>query len=224
MGASLDIEGLSVSTARGRCLLHIAELTAAPGTLLGVRGPSGAGKSTFLYAIAGLLDKAQGKVKWQGKDILDLSPEQRTAFRAASVGMVFQDFMLFDEMSPMANATVAALFAPRSELEASAADLMNRMGVPVEARGVASYSGGEKQRIAVVRAMAGTPDIVLADEPTASLDRRSADRLIADLVDRVRQSGATLVAVSHDMRLLEAMTRVVTLENGRVVADTEHAG
>lgn len=108
--ASLEIDGLRVATARGRSLLDVPGLSVPSGTLLGVRGPSGAGKSTLLHALSGILENAQGRVIWGGQDILSLSPERRAAFRANKVGMVFQDFMLFDEMSPMANATVSGLF------------------------------------------------------------------------------------------------------------------
>lgn len=222
MNASLEIEALFVASSRGRELLTVQNLSVRAGTLLGVRGPSGAGKSTFLHAISGLLDTARGRVLWDGVDILGLSTEQRAAFRARSVGMVFQDFMLFDELSPMANATIAGLFTRQPDLEASAERLIARLGVRAEARSVASYSGGEKQRIAMARALAGQPGIVLADEPTASLDRRAADRLITDLTAMVRDSGATLIAVSHDTHLLDAMDRVLTLEDGEIMQDADH--
>ncbi|MDA7427837.1 ABC transporter ATP-binding protein [Primorskyibacter aestuariivivens] len=219
--ASLEIDGLCVATARGRALLDVPGLSVASGTLLGVRGPSGAGKSTFLHAVSGLLDSARGRVIWGGEDILALSTERRAAFRADKVGMVFQDFMLFDEMSPMANATISGLFRRGPGLSEAAGDLLSRLRVRTEARSVASYSGGEKQRIAVARALAARPGIVLADEPTASLDRVAADRLIEDLVSMVRSSGATLIAVSHDEHLLSALDRVITLEDGGITRDEE---
>lgn len=219
MSASLEIEALSVASPRGRQLLSVGRLSVAPGAHIGVRGPSGAGKSTFLHAISGLLDGAEGAVRWDAQDLLSLSAERRAAFRAERVGMVFQDFMLFDELSPMANATIAGLFGRKPGLEDAAGGLIDRLGVRAEARSVASYSGGEKQRIAVARALAGRPGIVLADEPTASLDRAAADRLIADLLAMVRESGATLIAVTHDAHLLAALDRVVTLEDGCVAAD-----
>lgn len=142
--ASLEIDGLRVATARGRSLLDVPGLSVPSGTLLGVRGPSGAGKSTLLHALSGILENAQGRVIWGGQDILSLSPERRAAFRANKVGMVFQDFMLFDEMSPMANATVSGLFRRGQGLSNAAGDLLARLGVRSEARSVASYSGGEK--------------------------------------------------------------------------------
>lgn len=219
MTASLKIEDLSVATPRGRQLLGVARMDVSQGQLLGLRGPSGAGKSTFLHAISGLLDRARGRVVWDGVDLMSLSPEKRAAFRTEKVGMVFQDFMLFDELSPMANATISGLFRRRAGMGETAGGLLQRMGVRAEARSVASYSGGEKQRIAVARALAGRPGIVLADEPTASLDRASADRLIADLVTMVRDSGATLIAVTHDERLLSVLDRVVTLEDGAITRD-----
>ena len=144
MSASLDVKALSVTTPRGRQLVHVEQLSVSQGSLVGVRGPSGAGKSTFLHAVSGILDSAHGRVIWGGEDILALSAERRAAFRADKVGMVFQDFMLFDELSPMANATVSGLFRSKNGLSDSAGDLLSRLGVRSEARSVASYSGGEK--------------------------------------------------------------------------------
>lgn len=220
MTQGLKIRDLKVQTPRGRVLLDVPALDVAPGTLLGLRGPSGAGKSTFLFAIAGLLEQAEGRVIWGDTDLLTLSPEGRTGFRGASIGFVFQDFLLFDELSPLANASMAALFAPRGQREAirdRANRLLSGFGLSPEARDAAKFSGGERQRIAVARALAVDPGVILADEPTASLDRASADRLVSDLVDSSLAAKRTLVVVSHDQTLLSQMTRVLTLQDGRIV-------
>lgn len=222
MTLPLAVRDLSVRTGRGRVLLDLPKLDVDPGTRLGVRGPSGAGKSTLLFALAGLLDTAQGQVTWGDTQILGLGTSARAAFRANFVGLIFQDFLLFDELSPAANAQLAAAFAPRAErpgIAARAKAQLAALGVPSDVRTTASFSGGERQRVAVSRALATDPAVLLADEPTASLDRRAADRLIADLLAQAEQSGRTMIAISHDAALLDAMDRVITVEDGRITED-----
>jgi len=222
MGLPLSVSGLTVRSARGRVLLDVPELTVEAGALVGLRGPSGAGKSTFLYAIAGLLEQAEGRVLWGDDDLLALRPAGRAAFRAGRIGMIFQDFLLFEELGAGDNAAIAALFRPRGEraaLRARAAAHLQALGIGNGARSVASFSGGERQRVAIARALAAEAPVLLADEPTASLDRASADRLIDDLVRLTRDLGATLIAVSHDTRLTDRMKRVLTLVDGRIEAD-----
>lgn len=221
-GLPLSVEGLEVRGPQGRALLSVPAFAAPAGALIGIRGPSGAGKSTFLYALAGLADRAQGAVRWGGTDLSALGPGGRAAFRAANIGMIFQDFLLFEELDALGNAGLAALFRPAAErraLRERAAAHLARLGLGGPARSVASFSGGERQRVAIARAMAAGAPVLLADEPTASLDRAAADRLIDDLVGLSRAAGATLVAVSHDPHLIARMDRVLTVEDGAVTDD-----
>ena len=222
-GCGLTISDLVVRGQDDRVLLSLPRLEAEAGALIGVRGPSGAGKSTLLYAIAGLIEEATGGVRWGDVDILGLQPAARTAFRAANVGMIFQDFLLFEELDGLENAAVTALFRPRHEraaLRARAADRLSRLGLMAKPRPVASFSGGERQRVAIARAMAANAPILLADEPTASLDRAAADRLIEDLVTLAREAGTTLIVVSHDPHLIARMDRVLTIQDGKLTEDT----
>jgi putative ABC transport system ATP-binding protein len=215
----LTVEGLRVCARDGRDLLRVDRLTAPAGAALGVRGPSGAGKSTLLHALAGLLRPAEGRVLWGETDLAALSEARRDAFRRRGVGMIFQDFQLFEELGALDNAAVSAAFAPAAERAAirrRAAEALERLGLDPGARDVSRMSGGERQRVAVARALAADPPAILADEPTASLDRASADRLIADLTAIVRARGATLIAVSHDPAVQAAMDRVVTVADGRL--------
>lgn len=222
MSLPLAVSQLSVRTRTGRQLLSVPDLSLSAGGLLGIRGPSGAGKSTFLHALSGLLE-AQGAVTWGDTNITQLSRERRTSFRAGHMGLIFQDFLLFDELSPGANAGLTALFARRSlrrDIQQRADVGLDHLGVPQDSRTVASFSGGERQRVAVSRALATDPAILLADEPTASLDRPAADRLIDDLLTLARTTGKTLIAVSHDGHLLDRLDRVLTIEDGRLTADS----
>lgn len=216
-GKRLDVAELAVRTKRGRVLLSVPRLSLAPGASLGIRGPSGAGKSTLLFALAGLLDRIEGSVIWDGIDLAALRPSARAAFRASHMGIVFQDFLLFEELDAAANAALPALYRPRAErgaIRARAHAVLARLGVSTEARTVTTLSGGERQRVAVARALANDAAILLADEPTANLHREAADALIEDLVARVRESGTTLVVVSHDTRLLARMDRVIDIRDG----------
>lgn len=219
MGLSLAVEALAVEV-DGRRLLSVPHFAAAAGACVGIRGPSGAGKSTFLYAISGLLERPAGTVMWGRTELFALSPNRRARFRRDNVGLVFQDFMLFEELGAAANAALGAAFAPRAAREAIRARSRERLadlGVPLGPRAVRTYSGGERQRIALARALAADPGVILADEPTASLDAEAKTHLIADFVSAVRHGGKTLIAVSHDPALLEAMDRVFTIADGEIV-------
>ncbi len=222
MSLPLQVSDLRLRSPRGRLLLDLPALTATPGALIGIRGASGAGKTTLLYALAGLLDRAEGSVRWGDTELLALGSEGRARFRARNIGMIFQDFMLFEELGALDNASLTALFRPRSErpaLRARARARLEVLGLTDTDRRVTSFSGGERQRVAIARAMAAEAPVLLADEPTASLDRANADRLIEDLVALVRTQGTTLIAVSHDPALLERMDRVLTIEGGALATD-----
>lgn len=224
-GLPLAIAELEVRGEGGRRLLSIDRLEIAPGSRVGIRGPSGAGKSTLLYALAGLVAISSGSVRWGDQDIATLPDRRRTDFRRRHIGMVFQDFLLFEELSAFGNATVAAMFCDRSQrarIDDTARRTLDRLGLAdMAGRSVVRFSGGERQRVAVARAMANDPAILLADEPTASLDRQTADRLVADLTEVAAGSGRTLIAVSHDAALLSRMDRVLDLADGRLVADAD---
>jgi ABC-type lipoprotein export system ATPase subunit len=216
----LRVEDLLVTADDGRALLTIPELVVPAGCAVAVRGASGAGKSTLLYALSGLLKPSRGRILWGGQDIAALNDSGRARFRRARIGFVFQEHLLFEELSAENNAALTAFYAPRSEraaIRARGAAQLDRLGLDAVARRPSgTYSGGERQRIAVARAMAADPVIVLADEPTASLDRANADRLAADLVALARDEGRMLIAVSHDPALHAAADRVIDIRDGSI--------
>ncbi|MGR3782453.1 MAG: ABC transporter ATP-binding protein [Albimonas sp.] len=214
----LRLEGVEVRAPDGRAILSVEHLEVPAGAALGIQGPSGAGKSTLLHAISGLVPVAAGRVTWGATDLAPLPEAARDAFRRRTLGLIFQDFLLLEELSPLDNAAVAAAWAPRAEraaIRARAAGLLSRFGAP-SARSVSGLSGGERQRVAAARALACDPAAILADEPTASLDRANADRLVADLLSAARERGRTVIAVSHDPALMAAMDRVIQVVDGRV--------
>lgn len=215
----LNIRDLVVTSSSGRHLLEVPALDLEPGSCLGIAGPSGAGKSTLLFAIAGLLDRVSGHIGWGETEFNQLPRARRTAFRAAHMGFVFQDFMLFEELSAIGNAGISACFAPpaaRAALRGRASKGLGQLGINEKERRVDSFSGGERQRVAIARSLASDPAILLADEPTASLHRVAADTVLDDMIGLVRTAGTTLIAVSHDPGLLDRMDRVITLRDGRL--------
>lgn len=222
-GPDLRILGLRQLAGR-RSLLDIPSLSFAPGQTVAIMGASGAGKSTFLQVIAGLLAPTEGQIHWGGTSLTGLGPEARARLRRQSFGLIFQDFQLFPQLSAQGNAAIAAQFAPKAEraaLRARAAHWLDRLGLgQAGGRSVSSFSGGERQRIAVARALAGDPPVILADEPTASLDRPAAEALGADLVALAREKGLMLVVVTHDMALAERMDRRLTLADGIIARDS----
>ena len=203
----------------GRSLLDLPALAVSPGEALAIAGPSGAGKTTLLHALAGLMRADAGSVTWGGTDLAGLGEGARTAFRRRHLGLVFQEHLLFDELDAQANAALARSWAPAAErgpIARRGAALLASLGLPGGSRrSVASFSGGERQRIAVARALAADPAALLADEPTASLDRASAAALADVLVRLAHEEGRTLIVVSHDEALIARATRVLRLDGGR---------
>ncbi|MFY0595011.1 MAG: ABC transporter ATP-binding protein [Cognatishimia sp.] len=216
---ALLVRDLHIQSPRGRKLLHADHLELDAGQSLGIKGPSGAGKSTLLFALAGIQPNATGTVRWGIFDLVASTEKDSSAFRRTHLGIVFQDFLLFDELGPLENGAIQALFQPktaRKALWSAAQKQLNHLGVARDTDDVTSYSGGERQRISIARALAHNPAILLADEPTANLDRDAADALATDLVSQSKTDGRTLIVVSHDPAVLDQMDRVVTVKDGSV--------
>lgn len=224
-GLDLTVEGLVLRGIGGQVLLDLPHLNLAAGRSMAVTGPSGAGKSSLLHALAGLVRPDAGRVVWGGTDIARLSEEGRARFRRERLGLVFQDFLLFDELDAVGNAGLAASFAEptkRASLLENARAWLDRLGLgKAGSRRIDSFSGGERQRVAVARALAADASVILADEPTASLDRVNADQMIEDLAALAQDPGRTLIVVTHDEDLAERMGRILTMADGRIAGDSD---
>lgn len=178
-----------------------------------VTGPSGCGKSTLLQLIAGLLDPDAGRILVAGTDIHRLRGSRRDAFRGGSIGMVFQTFALLDGFTALENALLGMTYAriPKRDHQRRAHDLLATLGVQRAESPVDNLSVGQRQRVAIARALAPAPALVLADEPTASLDPANADNAIDLLIDSCASAGAALLCVSHDPRLERHFERTLRL-------------
>ena len=188
------------------------------GEIVLVMGPSGSGKTTFLSMLGGLLRVSAGEIWIDGTDIAALGERELPPFRARTFGFIFQDFNLVAALSARENVEVALNIAgergrparERARTLLESMGLAGRLDFPVE-----KLSGGEKQRVAISRAIANRPVLILADEPTANLDSHHGAETMRLLRELAKEEGATVVIVSHDERLREVADRVLWLEDGR---------
>ena len=185
-------------------------------------GPSGSGKSTLMNIIGCLDTPSGGKYILNDKDVSNMTDNELAEVRNKEIGFVFQTFNLLPRSSALENVELPLLYSRsgisgREQHERAMAALeMVGLGQRTEPS-VRTYSGGERQRVTVARALARSPAVLLADEPTASLDRASADRLIDDLLEVVAAEGCTLIAVTHDAHLRRRLGGELRLADGRVV-------
>jgi putative ABC transport system ATP-binding protein len=201
-------------------------VTVPPGALLAVPGPSGSGKSTFLYAIGGLLRPQRGRVLWDGRDILSEGEAARDRWRRHTVGFAFQDFHLLAELTPLQNVLLPASFerfATDRVIRARAVALLEHFAVPQARKSTGSLSRGEQQRVAIARALLFDPPVILADEPTASLDAKAGAVVIEILLQLSARDGRTVIAISHDQELLKRFSNTVALDHGHMTGKQRQA-
>lgn len=202
-------------------VLRGIDLTVARGEVVALVAPSGAGKSTLLH-IAGLLDTPDaGTVEIGGEAMQDQSDRRRTGVRRADVGFVYQFHHLLPEFTALENIALPQLAngAPRAEAEARALTLLDSVGIRDRAsHRPAAMSGGEQQRVAFCRAIANTPRLLLADEPTGNLDPATSDRVFGALMTLVRETGLSALIATHNLDLAAQMDRQLRLDGGGLQA------
>ncbi len=183
-------------------------------------GASGSGKSTLLSIIAGLDRPTSGTVRLAGDDIFALDEDARAALRARQVGFVFQSFQLLGNLTALENAMLPLELAGRKDARKQAAEMLDRVGL---SQRMGSYpkvlSGGEQQRVALARAFVVKPAVLLADEPTGSLDFATGETIMALMFALNRELGTTLVLVTHDPAIAARCQRRITIEAGRLASD-----
>ena len=186
-------------------------------------GASGSGKSTLLSIIAGLDTPSRGTVRLAGQDIFTLNEDERAAVRAQKVGFVFQSFQLLGNLTALENVMLPLELSGKRDARAAATDMLARVGL---AERLGHYpkvlSGGEQKRVALARAFVVKPALLLADEPTGSLDFATGERVMELMFDLNRELGTTLVLVTHDRAIASRCARCITIEAGRVL-ETEMA-
>ncbi len=181
-------------------------------------GASGSGKSTLLALIAGLDTPSSGTVRLDGVDIFAINEDARAAVRAAKLGFVFQSFQLLANLTALENVMLPLELQGRSDARALATDMLGRVGLAERLRHYPKVlSGGEQQRVALARAFVVKPAVLLADEPTGSLDFATGERVMDLMFDLNRESGTTLVMVTHDTRIAQRCDRQLRIEAGRLV-------
>lgn len=205
-------------------ILHDIDFTLRPRESTAIVGASGSGKSTLLATIAGLDLPTQGTVRWAGTDIFKLDEDERAALRAQRLGFVFQSFQLLGHLTAQENVMLPLELLGRSDARAKAGEMLRRVGLGERlAHYPRTLSGGEQQRVALARAFVVEPAVLLADEPTGSLDFATGERVMQLMFDMNRESGTTLVLVTHDRSIAARCDRQLHIEAGRLLPDAAAA-
>ncbi len=202
-------------------VLDGVSFTIPAGAIVAIVGPSGSGKTTLLGLLAGLDAPTRGRVVIDGTDIGALDEDARARVRGEKVGFVFQSFQLIPTLTAMENVQVPLELRGESGAAERARDLLGRVGLGDRLHHFPSQlSGGEQQRVAIARAFSNAPRILFADEPTGNLDSDTGAHIVALLEELNRESGTTIVLVTHDLQLARRTQRVISLRDGVVVNDT----
>jgi putative ABC transport system ATP-binding protein len=200
-------------------ILRDIDLDVTPGEALAVVGASGSGKSTLLALLAGLDTPSAGRVHLDGQDLLALDEDQRAELRGRLLGFVFQSFQLLPALTALENVMLPLELAGRADAEDLARAMLGRVGLGERLHHYPRHlSGGEQQRVALARAFVVRPKLLLADEPTGSLDAQSGNAVISLLFELNREQGTTLILVTHDEALAARCARTVRLVGGRIAA------
>ena len=221
----LQVTGLARSFEQGGARIDVlagVDLAVAPGEIVALLGPSGSGKSTLLQAVGLLEGGFTGGIRICGEPVGTLDDLGRTRVRRQRMGFVYQFHHLLPDFTARENVMLAQMVAgvPEAGAATRADELLTSLGLGARlTHKPAQLSGGEQQRVAVARALANRPALVLADEPTGNLDEATAQLVLAAFLDLVRSSGAAALVATHNIALAQKMDRVVSLSGGRLVAD-----
>lgn len=189
-----------------------------PGEVVAVMGPSGSGKSTLLHCLAGIITPDSGTITYAGRDLSAMSDAERSALRRSEFGFVFQFGQLVPELTCVENVALPLRLngTRRKAAERTALDWMERLEVDdVGAKRPGEVSGGQGQRVAVARALAASPKVIFADEPTGALDSLNGERVMQLLTEAARSAGVAVVLVTHEARVAAYSDRDVTVRDGR---------
>lgn len=199
--------------------LRRVDLSVSEAEYLAIVGPSGAGKSTLIHIMGGLDRPTQGKVFFQGRDIYEMEDDNISFWRNRVVGFVFQFYHLIEELSVLENVALPCLiWDKRRNAFKKAKELLKYLGIEKKEKAHPSQlSGGEKQKVAIARALINRPQIVLCDEPTGNLDKDSAERVISFLEYLHREEKKTLVVVTHNIEMVKNAQKVIKIKDGEII-------
>lgn len=199
-------------------ILHDIDFSLQRRESTAIVGASGSGKSTLLAIIAGLDHPSSGTVRIDGEDVFALNEDERAGLRARKLGFVFQSFQLLSHLSALENVMLPLELLGRSDAKDRAAAVLQRVGLGERLKHYPrTLSGGEQQRVALARAFVVEPAVLLADEPTGSLDHATGERVMSLMFDLNREHGTTLVLVTHDRAIAARCDRQLLIEAGRLV-------
>ena len=203
-------------------ILHEIDFSLRARESAAIVGASGSGKSTLLAIIAGLDTPTTGTVKLAGIDLFSIDEDARAAVRAAKVGFVFQSFQLLGNLNALENVMLPLELQGRNDARALATEMLRRVGLGERLRHYPKLlSGGEQQRVALARAFVVRPAVLLADEPTGSLDHATGETVMQLMFELNRETGTTLVLVTHDPNIAARCDRQLRIEAGRVMTELE---
>jgi len=201
-------------------ILHNIDFALKARETVAIVGASGSGKSTLLSIIAGLDTPTAGSVRLAGVDLFRLTEDERAALRAQKLGFVFQSFQLLANLTALENVMLPLELDGRKDARKLAAEMLGRVGLSQRLNAYPKVlSGGEQQRVALARAFVVKPAVLLADEPTGSLDFATGETIMALMFELNRELGTTLVLVTHDPAIAARCDRRITLEAGRILSD-----
>ena len=222
--ALIHAQNIHRTFGKGDLEVHVLkgiDIDVAPGEFVAIMGKSGAGKSTLMYQLSILDHPSEGSIVIDGTNVSELSEHEQTEFRLNTLGYVFQDYALVPDLDAEENIMVPLLMKGESwdKAKYTAESAMDAVGLKGKYENLpAQLSGGEQQRVAVARAIAGNPKIIFADEPTANLDSVSGNAII-DLLGDLNKKGQTIVMVTHEDEYTKYCNRIIHMEDGRIVEE-----
>ena len=199
--------------------LKEADLSVEEGELLAIMGPSGSGKSTLLKVIGCMIKPSAGEYAFCDKKVDKMNSKQLAQMRNKHIGFIFQDFCLLEDRNVEENVMLPLLFTKTSfkSMTKKVREVLERIGISdLSKRNASELSGGQKQRVAIARALINDPEVILADEPTGSLDSKTAEDVMAAL-EELNASGKTVIIVTHNPQIGERCKRVITLRDGNIM-------
>lgn len=227
MNNILKIENLSKtykSAGNTLTVLNNINFAVEEGSTFSIVGPSGSGKTTLLGLCAGLDRSTSGLVELNNIRLDNLSEDERAQVRNQYVGFIFQNFQLLPTLTALENVMVPLELRGEKNTKTRAMDLLDKVGLANRSHHYPTQlSGGEQQRISLARAFSNQPKILFADEPTGNLDAETSEKMVKLLFDLNRESGTTLILVTHDMELASKTQRIIRIKGGNLISDTKTA-